>query len=523
MNMSSEPAQHWDEHSSRIRGPRAHGRRGASLVEALIALSVVCLGVLAAAQRLHVSEDAAAQRVGVRIASLSGGAAAAQGGSPPSASEAQHAVGRPAEAAPPPSVHAEPPADASPSLLDRAKGALGWAFNRGKSSVEEQLQQARDEAKTIQGASDWAKNRLNDVEDLQTSVDDALEQRADAVPGLRPALTPLLDLGEQQLERSVGATKSVINLGTGVGVMAADPVDSAYGLYDLAAHVPSPTGVNGLKVAQSAVRTATGRAEDGELGRALDPRTASDGDLQFLWDRVRAPYQNGVDRGKYDEVGAQATTDVALLLFGGELMPAGAAGEAAGLSAEAASTTGELAASGARGAELAAGGGELAEGANAAAHGGEVGEAQSAAVAHPPEPALDGSGKAPADAPGHAAPDGIPDAPPGEAGNLPWTSWSEYPKVMYEGREYAQIGDRIYTHHAVDRMQPSGLGAPAGSVGSGRSIAPNFIEDVIRNGDAQTVDVNGVHRTVYTSGTVEVVTEEEGRIIVTVNPFKRTP
>ena len=48
---------------------------------------------------------------------------------------------------------------------------------------------------------------------------------------------------------------------------------------------------------------------------------------------------------------------------------------------------------------------------------------------------------------------------------LPWDSWQNYRKVTVDGRQYAQIGHRLYSQHAVDRMQPSGLGSPAGTVG----------------------------------------------------------
>jgi hypothetical protein len=86
---------------------------------------------------------------------------------------------------------------------------------------------------------------------------------------------------------------------------------------------------------------------------------------------------------------------------------------------------------------------------------------------------------------------------------------------MYKGRTYARIGKRLFTQHAVDRMTPTGFGNAAGG-SSGRSIAPEFIEKVINEGTASSTVVNGVTRTIYTSGTVTVVTEEEGRIIVTV-------
>jgi filamentous hemagglutinin len=102
---------------------------------------------------------------------------------------------------------------------------------------------------------------------------------------------------------------------------------------------------------------------------------------------------------------------------------------------------------------------------------------------------------------------------------LYWGSWKEYPKVTVDDREYAQIGDRLYTGHAVDRMQPSGLGTPAGADAPGRSISPNLVEDVIKNGTKQTITVKGVQRTIHSSGTVQVVTEQSEKIVITVNPF----
>jgi hypothetical protein len=98
---------------------------------------------------------------------------------------------------------------------------------------------------------------------------------------------------------------------------------------------------------------------------------------------------------------------------------------------------------------------------------------------------------------------------------IPWTSWPNYPKVILNGREYAQVGNRLYTQHAVDRMQPSGLGTPAGATGPGRSISPNYIEDVIRSSSGVPVrGPNGESRLSYSSGSVEVITE--GGIVITV-------
>ena len=77
------------------------------------------------------------------------------------------------------------------------------------------------------------------------------------------------------------------------------------------------------------------------------------------------------------------------------------------------------------------------------------------------------------------------------------------------------IGDRLYAKHAVDRMQPSGLGTPAGSIGGGRSVSPSFVEEVLRTTKGLPVKgPNGEARLSFTSGTVQVITEND--IVVTV-------
>lgn len=103
----------------------------------------------------------------------------------------------------------------------------------------------------------------------------------------------------------------------------------------------------------------------------------------------------------------------------------------------------------------------------------------------------------------------------GVSGRILWTSWQHYPKVTKNGREYAQVGKRMYTQHAVDRMQPSGLGAPAGGSGPGRSISPNLIEDVLTSSKGNPVKgPNGEARLSFESGTVQVITENG--IVITV-------
>ncbi|CAN5126102.1 hypothetical protein BH09BAC3_BH09BAC3_27650 [soil metagenome] len=102
----------------------------------------------------------------------------------------------------------------------------------------------------------------------------------------------------------------------------------------------------------------------------------------------------------------------------------------------------------------------------------------------------------------------------GKGSKLFWGFWDDYAKVMYQGKEYAKIGGRFYTRHAVDRMAPSALGHAAGGE-VGRSIAPAFIEEAIQKGTTTFQVENGVARTVHKLGTLEVVTEDGGKIVVT--------
>ena len=98
--------------------------------------------------------------------------------------------------------------------------------------------------------------------------------------------------------------------------------------------------------------------------------------------------------------------------------------------------------------------------------------------------------------------------------------WNEIlaklPQKTIDGKQYALIGNRLYSKHAVDRMQPSWLGFPAGTVGNSRYISPNIVEHIIQNRTKTSSMVNGVKRTVYWSGDVGVVTERNSKIVVTI-------
>jgi hypothetical protein len=114
-------------------------------------------------------------------------------------------------------------------------------------------------------------------------------------------------------------------------------------------------------------------------------------------------------------------------------------------------------------------------------------------------------------------------APKGK-GKIPWGSWSDYKKVEVDGQEYAQVGDRLYSEHAVNRMQPGRRrhsskgetgGLPeiyqAGTHGDhGRGVAPQFVEDAISSAKP-VLQENG--NLSYTSGSLQVITNQQGAVV----------
>jgi RHS repeat-associated protein len=96
------------------------------------------------------------------------------------------------------------------------------------------------------------------------------------------------------------------------------------------------------------------------------------------------------------------------------------------------------------------------------------------------------------------------------AGRPLWGFWDDYPKVTVNGTEYADVGGRLYTQHAVDRMIPRGFGG-------GRSISPTYVEEVLTSDLTVVKPVTGPlgqPRLSYVNGSVEVITEND--IVVTI-------
>jgi hypothetical protein len=111
--------------------------------------------------------------------------------------------------------------------------------------------------------------------------------------------------------------------------------------------------------------------------------------------------------------------------------------------------------------------------------------------------------------------------------DLFWGFWINYPKAWHNGKEYAVIGNRFYTKHAVTCFLPSGRRTIAGfpradQEGGGyafdpkaRSLSPENMEYVIVHGSKRLTVENGEPRTVHSSGDVEVVTTRDEKIVIT--------
>jgi hypothetical protein len=114
------------------------------------------------------------------------------------------------------------------------------------------------------------------------------------------------------------------------------------------------------------------------------------------------------------------------------------------------------------------------------------------------------------------------------ANGLWWGFWKDYPKVTLNGKEYAVIGPRLYTHHAVERFLPSGRRTVANvplAEGEGgghmfhekaRSIPPSFVEETIQHGSKTHIVVKEEARTLHVLGDLEVVTTRDDHIVITV-------
>jgi hypothetical protein len=120
-----------------------------------------------------------------------------------------------------------------------------------------------------------------------------------------------------------------------------------------------------------------------------------------------------------------------------------------------------------------------------------------------------------------------------KAVSLFWGTWGDYEKVRIGTREYAMIGDRLYTRHAVDYFRPRGRrtiasvpsapGEGGGALSTGRNISPTNVEFTILYGSKRYEWREGIRRTVHKSSEIEVVTEQDDKIVVTISYRHEAP
>jgi hypothetical protein len=210
---------------------------------------------------------------------------------------------------------------------------------------------------------------------------------ADKAKGI-PVLEQMADVGEAVTDTAIdfegGLAKGATGLAGGLLSAAADPVDTAKGLYTMSEHIP------GLGLPEKALHGAYDLAfSDKSAGQVADETFNPMADAKY-WGGVGkgiwSPLQQSIDAGKPGEAIGQGAFDVGMLLTG--------AGEA-GAAVEGAGVAGELA----EGADVAAlaEGADAAKGAEVAEGAGSLGEAAEP-VQIPVDPKAPGFPEAPAPA-----------------------------------------------------------------------------------------------------------------------------
>lgn len=117
--------------------------------------------------------------------------------------------------------------------------------------------------------------------------------------------------------------------------------------------------------------------------------------------------------------------------------------------------------------------------------------------------------------------------------SIQWGKWSDYEKIVVNGKEYAQIGDYKYTKHAVDEfLNPSietnqylRIDSVTGKrtyVEHSRGVPPSYVNWILTEGvelgttkvSSEYVDAaTGAIRRKYTCGTLEVIVEGGDTVI----------
>jgi hypothetical protein len=105
-----------------------------------------------------------------------------------------------------------------------------------------------------------------------------------------------------------------------------------------------------------------------------------------------------------------------------------------------------------------------------------------------------------------------------------WGYWSNYKKIVVDGKEYAKIGDWFYTRHAVENMYPSGMGKMAGHTSNHPpvNISPKLVNEILDKNNIYTHRTYSKYhktRAQHDLGDIRVITEEN--VVVTIMRKKR--
>ena len=103
-----------------------------------------------------------------------------------------------------------------------------------------------------------------------------------------------------------------------------------------------------------------------------------------------------------------------------------------------------------------------------------------------------------------------------------WGMWSDLPKTMYKGKEYAKIGKYYYTQHAIEHMSFGALKSkiPSSQVGKEgldmRRIPSMVVEEVIKYGKKSNKFYEGGEwRLSHILGNVKIITTADSKVVVT--------
>jgi hypothetical protein len=183
--------------------------------------------------------------------------------------------------------------------------------------------------KAVRGATQAVEGGIGDLASMSKEGWNDLADSAKGIPVLEQLASGAAWVGGTAADVTSGVLKGATGLVGSVAGMAADPVDAAIGIENLAEHIPIVPGMpNPLQVAHGLYNVVAKGADIGEeANRVLNPLEVMKGDADFAKNLalgIANPYIDAYHRGNYGEMAGRGIFDVGMLLTG-----AGEAGAAA--------------------------------------------------------------------------------------------------------------------------------------------------------------------------------------------------